>query len=86
MTNETAPLIANIEEIITRFAPKKQGKRTIDRSTRLADELGIDSPRMIDIVLELEDRFHISLEDIDVENTATVGDLVDLVEKRTGGK
>ncbi len=83
MTNQTAPLMTTIEEIIVRFAPQKRGKPAISRESRLSDDLGIDSPRMIDIVLEMEDRFSISLEDVDVENTATVGDLVDLVEKRT---
>jgi acyl carrier protein len=74
--------LSAIEEIVRRFAPKQRTNVTIATETKLADELGIDSPRMIDIVLEVEDRFGISLEDVDVDKTATVGDLLLAVELR----
>jgi len=82
MPNQTATTMTTIEEIISRFAPKGKVKRPLTRETRLIEDLGIDSPRMIDIVLEVEDRFLVSLEDVDVQNTATVGDFLDLLESR----
>ena len=82
MQNQTETTIAAIEEIVGRFAPKRQNKPPITRETRLVEDLGIDSPRMIDIVLEVEDRFDVCLEDADVQQTGTVGDLLDLVERR----
>jgi acyl carrier protein len=81
MPNTTAPLIS-IVEIIIRFAPKSKAGTAITRETRLSQDLEIDSPRMIDIVLELEDHFGITLEDVDVQNTATIGDLLDIVQER----
>jgi len=73
--------LAALEEIVIRFAPKRQSKSAITRDTHLVQDLEIDSPRMIDIVLEVEDRFGVSLGDIDVQNTTTVGELLDLVER-----
>ena len=71
-----------LEEIVSRFAPKQRAGVAFARETKLADDLGIDSPRMIDIVLEVEDRFGVSLDDVDVEKTATVGDLLHAIELR----
>jgi len=81
MQNQTETTGSSIEEIVKRFAPKRHNKIAITRETRFED-LEIDSPRMIDIVLELEDRFDICLEDVEVQATGTMGDLIDLVERR----
>jgi len=81
LTDQTA-----IEEIVTRFAPKRHKNAAITRATRLQEDLEIDSPRMIDIVLEVEDRFGVTLEDADVQNAKTVGDILALVERGGQGK
>ena len=86
MTNQTVTTLTTIQEIICRFAPKRRNDVAISRDTRLVEDLGIDSPRMIDIVLEVEDRFGVSLEDVDVQDTETVGELLALVEKRAAAK
>lgn len=82
MQNQTETNITAIEEIVGRFAPKRQTKLAITRETRLVEDLGIDSPRMIDIVLEVEDRFDVCLEDSELQQSGTVGDLLDLIERR----
>jgi acyl carrier protein len=81
METQTQTTLAALEEIVVRFAPKRQTKIEITRGTRLVQDLEVDSPRMIDIVLEVEDRFGVSLGDIDVQNAATIGDLLDLIER-----
>jgi acyl carrier protein len=82
MQKQTEANITDIEEIVGRFALKRHDKVPITRETRLIEDLAIDSPRMIDIVLELEDRFDVCLEDVEVQATGTVGDLIDLVGRR----
>jgi acyl carrier protein len=86
MQNETETTLATIGQIVGRFAPKSLAKLPITRETRLVEDLGIDSPRMIDIVLEVEDRFDVCLEDADVQETGTVGSLLDLVERQRSNK
>jgi acyl carrier protein len=80
--NQLDNTLTTVEAIIKRFAPKRKTQTVITRETRLAEELEIDSPRMIDIVLEVEDQFQISLEEVDAQKTATVGDLLDLIERK----
>jgi acyl carrier protein len=81
METQSQTTLAVLDEIVIRFAPKRQAKIDITRETRLSQDLAIGSPRMIDIVLEVEDRLGVSLGDIDVQDATTIGDLLDLVER-----
>jgi acyl carrier protein len=80
------PITETLEEIIRRFAPKHRGELRLTPTTHLVNEAGIDSPRMIDIVLDVEDRFGLIIDDADVQKVRTFGDLVALVSSRTTGE
>lgn len=86
MCAPSMPVVQTLEEIIRRFAPKHRAGIPLTAQTRLVEEAGIDSPRMIDIVLEIEDKLGIAIEDNEVEKVATFGDLVRLIEARSGGE
>ena len=68
-----------LREIVGHFAPKRAQPLQLDSGTHLVNEAGIDSPRMIEVILEIEDRFKLTLEDEEVQNLPTFGDLVNLV-------
>lgn len=72
-----------LQQIVGHFAPKRAQPLQLNSGTHLVNEAGIDSPRMIDVILEIEDRFKLTLEDEEVQNLPTFGDLVDLVQSRT---
>jgi acyl carrier protein len=72
-----------LQEIVGHFAPKRTQPLHLNSRTHLVNEAGIDSPRMIDVILEIEDRFQLTLEDEEVQNVRTFGDLVDLLQSRT---
>lgn len=72
-----------LQEIIGHFAPKRGQPLQFRSGTHLAQEAGTGSPRMIDVILEIEDRFQLTLEDEEVQNLRTFGDLADLVQSRT---
>jgi acyl carrier protein len=75
-----------LEAIIRRFAPKNRGELRFTPVTHLVNEAGIDSPRMIDIVLEVEDRFGITVDDAEVQKVRTFGELVALVGSHTAAR
>ena len=79
-------VVQTLQEIIRRFAPKHRGEVPLTEGTRLVEDAGIDSPRMIDIVLEIEDRLGFTIEDDDVQRVATFGELVALIESRAGAQ
>ena len=77
------PITETLEAIIRRFAPQNRGQLQLTAATHLVNEAGIDSPRMIDIVLEVEDRFGIVVDDSDIQKVRTFGELVNLVSAHT---
>jgi len=77
---KTEGLAGALEEILRRFAPKNHTAVEFTPQTRLMEEVGIDSPRMIDIVLEIEDRFGFTIADEDAQNVRTFGELMELVQ------
>ena len=83
MYNAQQTVASALEEIVRRFAPKNRAALPLTPQTHLTDDAGIDSPRMIDIVLGVEDRFGITVEDDDIQRVKTFGQLVALVSERT---
>ena len=75
---------AALAEIVRRFAPRDRSALPLNAGTHLIDDMGIDSPRMIDIVLEMEDRFDIVIDDAAVQRVRTFGDMERLVAELTG--
>lgn len=49
-------------------------------STSLSGDLDIDSARLVDIVLDVEAKFEVTIDDASLPKLQTVGDLVDLVD------
>ena len=83
MYNSQQTVASALEEIVRQYAPKNRASLPLTPQTHLTDDAGIDSPRMIDIVLGVEDRFGITVEDDDIQRVKTFGQLVSLVSERT---
>ena len=73
---------AALAEIVRRYAPKNRASMQLAPDTNLTNDAGIDSPRMIDIVLGVEDAFAITVQDDDIQSVKTFGQLVELVQQR----
>jgi acyl carrier protein len=84
MSTENLTLIAILEQIVRRFAPRDRAELPLTPATRLIEDIGIDSPRMIDVVLEVEDQFGITIEDEAVQRIRTFGEMRALVASQSG--
>jgi acyl carrier protein len=84
MKTETMTLTETLEEIVRRFAPRDRAGIALQPATRLIEDVGIDSPRMIDVVLEVEDQFGITIEDEAVQRIRTFGEMRALVASQSG--
>jgi acyl carrier protein len=51
-------------------------------SSLLVEDLGVNSTRFVDVVLEAEDIFKIHVDDDDIDRFRRVGDAVDLILER----
>lgn len=58
-------------------------KGGITSETKITDDLGLDSLDIVEIGLRIEKAFDIEITDDDLEAVTTVGDLVELTEKKS---
>lgn len=52
---------------------------TVTDESRFIEDLGANSARLVDIVLETEDRFQISIDDREADGLLTIGGALDVV-------
>lgn len=78
-----------VTQAISTFISKnilKQPNRSLAPETRLISAGLIDSFRLIDLVLFVEDTFGVTIQDTELDGKAfdTIGELADLIETRRG--
>jgi acyl carrier protein len=56
----------------------------ITREMPLVETFGLDSVKQLVLLVELEDRFRVRLDERDEAGVQTVGDLVDLIRRKRG--
>ena len=71
-------------EIISPYLPEDVDITSVDRDSHLLNELNINSAHLVDIVLDLEDRYDIQLEDEDMQQMHTIGDALEIIARKTG--
>jgi acyl carrier protein len=54
------------------------------RDMRLIEDLGLDSVRLMTLAAEVENRFRVILDETDEAAIVTVGDLVEVVQRKHG--
>lgn len=79
VTNEE--ILHGIAEIVNEVAGVEPSEITPEKS--FVDELDIDSLSMVEIAVQVEDRFGVKVPDDVLANLKTVGDAVDYVAKTT---
>ncbi|MCR3757408.1 acyl carrier protein [Clostridium felsineum] len=75
-------LLDKVREIIA--SQINVDKETIDMSTSFEKDLNVDSLDLFQIIIELEEKFDIQIEE--TENIKTVGDAVKFIEKKLKNK
>jgi acyl carrier protein len=73
-------LYSRVKTILQKVVYKSASISDVTPDTRLQEDLDIDSARLVDLVLNLEDEFGIQIEDSVIESIKTVADLVNLVK------
>lgn len=78
MMNETQAF-EKVVQIITPFAKNAGALKTADVQTRILEDLGVNSARLVDIILAFEDEFGIEVDDESADSVRTVGDAVQMI-------
>jgi acyl carrier protein len=65
--------------ILKPFAKNPEALANVTLETSIQKDLRVNSARLVDVVLEIEERFGIQVKDEDADKVRTVGDAVGLV-------
>ena len=80
---ENQEVFDKVFEILKPFAKNEEALGSIALETSLQKDLEVNSARLVDIVLEIEDSFDIEVSDDDADQVGTVGDAVKLIVAAT---
>lgn len=78
-SKEMDSVLSTLVTIIQRFSKQSNDDLEIRPETSLIKDLDLDSLRMVDIVLDIEDHFKIRIMEAEIRSIFTVGDLALLV-------
>jgi acyl carrier protein len=70
-------VFADVVAILMPFA--KSNETNITSATSILKDLRVNSARLVDVVIEIEDKFGIEVKDEDVDTIHTVGDAVAMI-------
>lgn len=69
-----------VKEYILMQLPVDEGK--VVESASMVDDLGADSANLMMLIMDLETEFNMTVEDDALASIATVGDIVDYIQKK----
>ena len=74
------------EEILTQLRPIIAEQLGVDESdvkleASFTDDLNADSLDLVEMIMSLEEKFHVQISDEDAEKITTVGEAVDFIEE-----
>jgi len=77
-----------IEERVIEIVVENLGvnKEQVTRNTSFIEDVGADSLDIVELVMELEEEFEITIPDEQAEKIKTVGEAIDYIEKELGKK
>lgn len=76
----------SIEERVVRIVCNQMGttQDKVTKETSFVNDLGADSLDTVELVMELEDEFEISIPDEDAEKIQTVGNAIEYIGSKVG--
>lgn len=80
--NDRSSVAAKVISGLSKALPAQSRGINITEKSLLREELGLDSLGTVDLMIQLEDEFGISVEPDDLGSIRTVGDLVLLIENK----
>lgn len=78
----------SVEERVIEIVSENLGvdKKEVKRETSFTEDVGADSLDIVELVMELEEEFEITIPDDQAEKIRTVGEAIDYIEKEIAKK
>ena len=75
-------IFALLEPIVKTYLPEDVSAEEINRTSDLTRELNINSAHLVDIVLDIEEKFDIEFKKEEMENRRSVNDAIALIQQK----
>ncbi|GIX40540.1 MAG: hypothetical protein KatS3mg129_0273 [Leptospiraceae bacterium] len=81
---ENQEIMQKVLKILGPYAKNKEALNNANENTNILKDLEVNSSRLVDIILALEDEFDIEIDDSEADKVQTVGAAVELIKKKVG--
>ncbi len=81
MMTETQ-VFEKVADLIGPYAKNQEALKGLSNDSKILEDLGVNSARLVDIVLAFEDAFDIEVEDEAADDIWTMGDAVKLINSK----
>ena len=81
---DNTELIASLKEIVKPYIQDETAFENLSETTNFLDDLKINSANLVDIVLDVEDKFDILIEDEEMEKMMTVKSAMEIITSKIG--
>ncbi|MDD2635618.1 MAG: phosphopantetheine-binding protein [Bacteroidales bacterium] len=71
----------DILRIIEKYAYNKELVRNANLKSKIIADLKINSTRIVDIILDIEDEYNITIEDESLEKLVTIEDVLNIISQ-----
>ena len=75
-------IFEKVKSIVAVFCKNQANLENATDATRFLEDLDINSARLVDIILDMEDSFNIEIDDESADKIVTIGDAVLLILKK----
>lgn len=80
---DSATAFNKVVGIIKPFVKNATAFSAANDGTRIIEDLGVNSARLVDIILAFEDEFGIEVDDESADKVRTLGDAVQMIQQKT---
>jgi acyl carrier protein len=80
---DSSTAFAKVVGIIKPFVKNAAALESANDGTRIIEDLGVNSARLVDIILAFEDEFGIEVDDDSADRVRTLGDAVQMILSKT---
>lgn len=81
---ERAVVYNKVVSLVSPYCKDEMGLKNVTEDSTFLGDLRINSARLVDIVLAIEDEFGIEVDDESADNIRTVGDAVSVILENMG--
>lgn len=75
-------VFSKVVGIVTPFCKNAEALKNVKDGSRFLEDLNINSARLVDIILSMEDNFDMEVDDATADKMRTVGDAVNFITSK----